>query len=187
MKPTLNSVFPKLELGKYQNMVVDSIKLNKKSRSMELALEENIDDNAIEKLEDKIKEYLGLSAIYIKSKQEIEDEKLWANSKNYNSEFQRQIKASLENHHSSDDAPSVANNEFMGKARIKNVIYGRSIRGMLSPISSINEDSGNVCFEGEIFNVETKDIHSKKTEKDFLLIMLYITDYKVSVSCQLFI
>ena len=186
MKPTLKSVFPGVELGKNSDLTVDSINLSKKRRSMELALEECIDDKTAEHLEETLKDFLELSSIHIKGRQELEDEKLWASSRSYNTEFQRQIRESLSNH-SDTGSDSDAKGVFMGKARVKSVIYGRSIRDFLVPISSIDENSGSVCFEGEIFNVETKDIHSKKTEKDFLLVMIDVTDYNDSVSCQLFI
>ena len=186
MKPTLKSIFPTIELGKNSNLTVDSIKLSKKRRSLDLTLEECIDDKTAEQLEGALKDFLELSGIHIKGRQELEDEKLWASTRCYNTEFQNQIKESLLPN-SRTDSDSGTNKAFMGKARVKSVIYGRSIRDFLVPISSIDENSGNVCFEGEIFNVETKDIHSKKTEKDFLLVMIDVTDYNDSVSCQLFI
>ena len=128
---------------------------------MEIILDDDFEESDVEAAEEKIKEFARLSSINIKSKKQADDEKIWANSRSYNLEFQKQVKAALEKSTNNEESkdPSV----FMGKARVKEVIFGRSIRDFLVPISSISEESGNVCFEGEIFGVETKDIHSKKT------------------------
>ena len=172
-------------MGNAGKCTVHNIEIDKKIRSMEIILDDDFEESDVEAAEEKIKEFARLSSINIKSKKQADDEKIWANSRSYNLEFQKQVKAALEKSTNNEESkdPSV----FMGKARVKEVIFGRSIRDFLVPISSISEESGNVCFEGEIFGVETKDIHSKKTEKDFLLVLIDVTDFNDSISCQLFI
>ena len=49
------------------------------------------------------------------------------------------------------------------------MIYDPSIRDYLTPISEITEESGYVCFYGEVIGVECREIKSKKTEKEFFI------------------
>ena len=183
MKPKLRTVFPGVNLGVNGDLTVNSIKMSKKRRSVEMTIVDDIDDVTAEKLEGLIGEFYSLSSIHIKSKREVEEEKIWANAQSYEREFQQNITRSLIKTSQEDGE----NNVFMGRARVKEMIYGRAIRDFLVPISSIDDTASNVCFEGEIFGVETKDIHSKKTQKNFFLLMIDITDYQDSISAQLFI
>ncbi len=70
---------------------------------------------------------------------------------------------------------------------VSETLCGRSFRGELVPIRSLNENSGFVIVRGHVFGFEARDIKSRKTEKEFHLITFDITDYDDSVSVQLFI
>ncbi len=184
MKPKLSTVFPIFSNSQIGEHIVESVKINKKHRSMDITLEENLPDNELEELEERIRNYYNLISVRIKNQHDIINDKIWANANNYNYQFQQQIKNNINKQNSSGNILSDAS---LGKAYVKEMIYGRSIRDDLIPIKAIDEDSGTVCFAGEIFNVETKEIKSKKTEKEFFLCVFDITDYQDSITAQLFI
>ena len=181
MKPRLNSVFPGISIA--GSSVIDNIKLSKNNRSMEIILDCNISDHELDKLEDEIKDRYNLTSVLIKTHDDIIHEKIWANAYKYNKEFQAQIAQSLKN----SNQIGIENDPDRKKAVIRDMIYGRSIRDYLTPIFKITEDSGYVCFYGEITKIECKEIKSKKTEKEFFIAKFDITDYQDSITSQLFI
>ena len=184
MKPKLGTVFPIFNNTDASEYTVESVKINKKYKSMDITLKDSLSDAELLMLEDKIKNHYNLTSVIIKNLDDIVQERIWSNAKSYNEEFQKSIAKNLENKKRSE-------NNFISSAEskgyIKEMIYGRSIRDLMIPISSIDENSGRVCFMGEIFSIETKEIKSKKTETEFFLFIIDITDYQDSVTAQLFI
>lgn len=174
MKPLLSTVFPDLPGNISKNFTAESIKISKKYRSVELIICEDITDIELDKLETSIKDIYNLSTVHV-----MKSEKF-----SINSSFSDELYV-LEN-----KPKNVLNKPEIQKerpAQIKEMIYGRSIRDYLSPISSITEDSQWVCFQGDIFGIETREIKSKKNEKEYFLLVIDITDYYDSISAQLFI
>ncbi len=181
MKPRLNAVFPGISCA--GNSGVDNIKLSKEKKSMEIVLDCTVTNQELDRLENEIREKFHLNSVLIKTHEDIMQEKIWANAYQYNKEFQEQIARSLRTLDNPDENISFEKK----KSIIKEMIYGRPIRDYLTPISYITEDSGFVCFYGEVTRVECKEIKSKKTEKEFFIAKFDITDYQDSITAQLFI
>lgn len=183
MKPSLYEVFPLIDKKIIKNNTVDSIKISKKDRRMELVIKDDFTDEELDLLEENIKLKYNIKNVLVRNKSDVLDEKIWKKARLYDEEFKKQIEETLKNQENSDSVP----NFNLGKAHIKEMIHGRTIRDNLMPIRAISEKSQRVCFEGEIFNIETKEIKSKKTEKEFFLAIIDITDYNDSITAQLFI
>ncbi|MFZ5966549.1 MAG: PolC-type DNA polymerase III [Bacillota bacterium] len=64
----------------------------------------------------------------------------------------------------------------------KGIILGKSFRDEIIPLSTINEESGIVAVEGEIFNLETRELKNGK-----ILFTLSITDYTNSLAVKAFV
>ncbi len=183
MKPLLSSVFPDLPENITKNKTVETIKISKKYRSIELVLKEELSDFELEKLENEIKEHYNLTTVHIKDTKEFERVNSFSDAQKYNQEFYASINETINNSILNDGDE----NSNKKRAVIKEMIYGRAIRDYLTPISSIDEQTDRVCFQGDIFGIETKEIKSKKNEKEYFLLVIDITDYSDSISAQLFI
>jgi len=171
MKPKLKVIFP--DYNGDNKIEVEKIKISRNHRRMELILNENIDDDIIDNFEEKIRSKYHLTGIHIRTKDEI------------TAKPEEIFSMPVISFSQKDDSPKKI--VTLGKPRIDEMLYGRSIRDDLVPISSINENSDRVCFMGEIFGVEYKEIKSKKTEKEFHLFVIDVTDYNDSISAQVFI
>ncbi len=64
------------------------------------------------------------------------------------------------------------------------VIFGRSISGAetIVSIDDLNEESGRVLIKGDIFYQESKTLNNGKK-----ILSFYVTDYKNSITCKLFL
>ena len=177
MKPEISSVFPfakNTEIGGYH---IENIKVSKHLRKMQLIIEEEITDEQKAFAEAFLKEKLRLFGVSVFRKSEIITEEI-ATDDNEESE--------------SNDGKQVIQRpkrivRDLGNAMPGDVIYGNSIRSPLMPISEINESSGVVCFCGTVFGFDTREIKSKKSGKEFTLVMLDVTDFEDSISVQFFI
>ena len=64
------------------------------------------------------------------------------------------------------------------------VVFGKEIKsGNFDKISRINETSGNVLLQGELFK---KDIDARETRNGKYIVTFDITDYEGSITCKLF-
>ena len=171
MKPKLKIVFP--QYNGAQRIEVEKIKISKNHRRMELILNENIDDNILDDFEDKLRSHYHLTSIHIRGKDDLQKEN------------ESDVIYMPTSDITAEDISS--HRTTLGKARVEEMLYGRSIRDDLVPISSIDDTSDRVCFKGEIFGVEYKEIKSKKNDKEYHLFVIDITDYNDSISAQVFI
>ncbi len=171
MKPNIKVIFPQYEGNK--KIEIEKIKISKNHRRMEIVLSDNIDENLLVDFEEKIMNKYHLTGVDVRCREEV--------SRGEKEDFF--IPQSIGSVGESKPKERV----HMGRAEISEMIYGRSIREELVPISSIDETSDKVCFRGEIFGIEYKEIKSRKTEKEFHLFIIDITDYNDSISVQLFI
>ncbi len=174
MHPKIDVVFSGVDSGKLSDICVRKIKISKSRRRMEVLLEQNAAESELEKFENELSKYYRLNGVHIKNEvpQKHEAEK---------------ITVSLPQTAESRNAKKQQTVRDLGKAEVDEMLHGTSIRDDLVPISSIDENSARVCFKGEIFGIETKDITSKKTEKQFHLFIIDITDYNDSITVQLFL
>ena len=62
------------------------------------------------------------------------------------------------------------------------VVMGKAVTKDLTPIEMITTESGNVAFEGEVFNLD-----SRTTKNDSQLVSIYITNKKTSICAKAFV
>ncbi len=180
MKPSLKTIFPELSGEIVKDYTAENIKISKKYRSIELVIREDITDAESDKLENAIKEQYNLSTVFIKKLKSNSDS--FSGAEKYNQEFYASVNKTLETTNSQEKSSL-----YKKYATIKEMIYGRTIRDYITPILSIDEQTGFVCFQGDIFGIETKEIKSKKNDKEYFLLIIDVTDYQDSITCQLFI
>ncbi len=172
MKPNIKVIFPEYDGEK--KIEIESIKISKNHRRMELVLSNDIDEKIIDDFEEAIKKKYHLTSVHIKIAPSPQD-----NIKDSDDDFsyvKSYTKKSLTESKTSYE-----------KAKVEEMIFGRSIRDNLVPISSITEESDMVCFRAEIFGIEYKKIKSKKNDNEYHLFMIDVTDYNDSISVQVFI
>lgn len=63
----------------------------------------------------------------------------------------------------------------------RNLIYGKKITMPMSPLESINKESGEVAIEGEVFKLDNKDTKTGKK-----IVSIYITNEETSVYIKCF-
>ncbi|WP_083273296.1 PolC-type DNA polymerase III [Geosporobacter ferrireducens] len=63
----------------------------------------------------------------------------------------------------------------------KNIILGKKFQDYSIPIASISEESGIVVIEGEIFDIETRELKNGK-----ILFTMSMTDYDSSIGAKIF-
>ncbi len=171
MKPTIGSVFSGVD-PQISDYHIENIKLSKQRKAMQLFLTEEISAEQKEEVARILKNQLNLNNVMVFNTEKTEDD------------IQNQEELFVQRNTVKKTTEPVRD---LGKAHTKVPIYGSLIRSTLVPIKSITEESGTVCFEGTVFSFETKDIKSKKTDKEYHLIMFDITDFEDSVSVQFFI
>lgn len=170
MKPNISVVFP--EYSGDKRIAVRKVKISKNHRKMEILLEEEIDDALLAELENNIKNKYHLTSVHIicpKEETAVREEFTFSAGSASEEKLHKPQYASL------------------GRVRVHEMLYGRTIRDELQPISSINEQSDRVCFSGEIFGIEYKEIKSKKNDKEYRLFVIDVTDFNDSISAQIFL
>ncbi len=175
MHPKVNIVFKGISGGKIADIGVSKIKLSKSRRRMEVLLEDNAANEELDKFEHELMKYYKLNGVHVKNNDEVQKKR----------ELPRMV-IQMPKKQASLSEEGNTSSDTLGKAEIDEMLYGTTIRDELVPISSITENSARVCFRGEIFGIETKDITSKKTEKQFHLFVIDVTDYSDSITIQLF-
>ncbi len=174
MKPDIKVILP---YGGNERIEVNKIKISKNHRSMEVELKENMSEAELVDLEEKIKSKYHLVSVHLKCPEDAEIKK----------EREMFVPVVSETSSFAAENPVHRTSGSTRRAHVSEMIYGRTIRGNLTEISNIDENSGFVVFEGELTRVELKSIHSKKTDKDYNIFEMDITDYKDSISAQVFL
>ncbi len=174
MKPIIKSVFPFSDGLEIADMHIDKIQLSKHLRKMQIILDEEISNDAKAEAVKAFKEHLHLKQVFLKKAEKTEPEG-------------EEAIENIEIEEKADRTLPVREVRDLGKAHSSGVIYGGTIRSTLIPISAISDSSDTVCFEGMVFEVETKEIKSKKSGKEFLLVLLDVTDFTDSISVQFFV
>lgn len=174
MKPTIGSVFQGVnpDIADYH---IENIEISKLRKTMKLFLCEALDDQTRDFVESILKNHLKLNKVSVVIKDEEDD---------FGGDGVEDFKVDTQNTTQKLQKIPVRD---LGKAHTNKPIYGGLIRSTLVPISTINEDSGSVCFEGTVFSFETRDIKSKKSGKEYHLITLDVTDFESSISVEFFI
>ena len=176
MKPSIDAVFPGIDSEGLKDKHVQKIRLSRSRRRMEILLEETAAHDALAQFEEKLEKYYHLNSVQIREKEET------VKMPSPVSHFVQKVHPAA-----SEELPEKKEKIPLGRAMVTEMLYGSAIRDDLTTISDINDSSDRVCFYGEIFGIETKDITSKKTEKSFHLFVIDVTDYQDSISIQIFL
>ncbi len=183
MKPNIGIVFPGIKNPEMAEKSIQKIKISRHRRKMEVFLEEEAAQEAVQKLEEQLRRGYRLSSVHVVDSREAKLAREQAQA------LRMQETEKQEEGGGVQEAVTARKKRViidLGKAQITEMIYGSAIRDALVPISSIDENADKVCFAGEIFGIEYKDIKSRKTEKEFHIVMLDVTDYEDSISVQMF-
>ncbi len=183
MKPKLNVIFPLIEDPRIADLTVEQMSVSKERRRVKLTFGERLPD-----------EYTNLIVNQLTSIYKLEQVKVIFEEPQIHKEKEK-LEFVKENNDTVDPVPEASYKAVQNKATVSEeqhvivneTLYGRGIRGFLSPISSINEESGKVIFRGQVFGVEIKDITSRKTGKEFHIIVFDMTDFYDSISVQIFV
>ena len=173
MRPKLGTVFPEIIDSDLAEIEVEHIVVSKERRSVNITFPFELKDELSERISKKIKDFYKLERVNIScmvQEQEKDTEtKVYAVSDNAEEEHK-------------DTYTPVPKERVM----ISDMLYGRGIRDYITPLNEVKDDMQNVAVRGQIFGIETKDIKSKKTEKEYHLVLMDITDFTDSISVQLF-
>ena len=179
LKPKLGTVFPKITDTEISNLTIEKISVSKNKRSMKLLLGQGTSRELMDKAAEAVKTSCGLHDIEVKE----------ANSSDIEYERKHNVMIyEVDNSHEAENIGRAANQiKVIGKANVSEMLYGRPIRDDIISISSINENSGRVTFSGKVFGLDEREIKSRKTEKEYHLVVMDITDMHDSISAKMFI
>ncbi len=173
MKPSIGVLFPQItdaEIAKYE---VENIALFKASRKMKVVLTDSAPGFVKEKIAAEIKRICALSEIEVDTAGRHEASDAARNVVYYKSHTDEKTSAG---------APHVA-----GRVDVSEMLYGKPIRSNAVTMRSINEDSGYCTVTGRVFSYDDRELTSKKTEKQFHLVTMDMTDNTDSITIKLFI
>ena len=177
MKPKLSVIFDLITDPRIKDIQVEKMSVSRHRRRVWLTFSEKLDDSIAYLIESEIKRIYHLESVKIDYVREVTyptDESFYIPAP----------EAPPEEIHLEQAQQAGDNSRHVVASE---VFCGRAIRGTLTPINAVNENSGFVVVRGHVFGVETKDIKSRKTEKEFHLVTFDITDYEDSISVQLFV
>ena len=145
MKPSINSVFPWLNKEELKECFVERIRISKHFKKMQIIITEELLPSVKLECEKLFCRYYKMNNVIIKTA-DVDDI----------NEFE-EVDYDIQYNNETPSGPKYIPRD-LGKAHSGNVIYGGSVRSNLVPISSINDGSKDVCFEGYVFEFEEKDI-----------------------------
>ena len=177
LKPKLSVIFDLITDPRIKDIQVEKMSVSRHRRRVWLTFSEKLDDSIAYLIESEIKRIYHLESVKIDYVREVTyptDESFYIPA----------LEAPPEEIHLEQAQQAGDNSRHVVASE---VFCGRAIRGTLTPINAVNENSGFVVVRGHVFGVETKDIKSRKTEKEFHLVTFDITDYEDSISVQLFV
>ena len=181
MKPKLSVIFDLITDPRIKDITVEKLSVSKHRRRVWLTFEQKLDDTTADLVVSELKRIYRLDSINIDYVQTVDT---------YPDDGNLMYVQNADN--SSDEQPSskadsASKRVYVGHVMTNDVLYGRGIRGELTPISAIHENSGQVVVRGYVFNMEIRDVTSRKTQKQFHIITFDITDYQDSVTVQMFV
>ena len=173
MKPRFSAVFPHIRDNSIADVEVEKIFMSKTSRSMRLILGEETTDRQLAVIKAQLERSMRLRSISCER-------------------FTRQSLTERRNV-IVYDAPADEENgsgrkvPHVGEAvEVDSMLIGRPIKGRTVAIHSLHEESGRVIIRGRVFSFEDRDITSKKTEKQYHLVTMNITDLTDSITMKMF-
>lgn len=176
MNPRVGNVFPIIMGEEIRSLAVDKIQLSMIGRKMRIYFKNGTSPDSAAAAASAIKSayHLGEVAYDINAKREISDKNIMIYDPETNPETAAEVY----------DAPR---KRVLGRANVVDMLYGKPIHDEITAIASINENSGRVTFSGRVFAVDEREIASKKSEKNFHLVTMDITDNTDSISVKMFV
>ncbi|MCH5210775.1 MAG: PolC-type DNA polymerase III [Oscillospiraceae bacterium] len=175
LKPKLGVLFPQIMDSEISELQVEKISVSKNRRKIKILLGSDTSSYLASKIESALKKACNLSEVIVAIKEP--DKEIDRNVMIYEVERGQENKIMSES----------AGTEYVGKADVSSMLYGRPIKDSIVSIRSINDNSGRVTISGKVFFVDERSITSKKTGKEFHLVTMDITDNSDSISAKLFI
>lgn len=175
MRPKVGTVFPEITDFELSALEIEHIVVSKERRSVNITFPFELANDLADTLSKKLKSIYKLERVNISCMIESHKD---------NTDDGVKYVIHQDNLTENKDAYTPKVKEHI---IISDMLYGRGIRDYLTPISDIHDEMQNVVVRGQIFAFETKDIKSKKNDKEYHLILMDITDFTDSVSVQLFI
>ncbi len=174
LKPKLGVIFPQITDSDISEIYVEKISVSKNRRKIKLLLAPDTSAYLASKAESAVKKVCNLTDVIAAVKKNetdsSENEMVYVVKKGENGKYN-----------------SLSENRYVGKTDAVDVLYGRPINDSIVSIRSINNNSGRVAVCGKVFFLDERSISSKKTGKEYHLILLDITDNDDSISAKLFI
>ena len=178
MKPRIETVFKEIDDEEIKELAIEKIMLSKNRRQMKIIFEKGTSRYLMDKAGSAVKKACNLMKVITEAEAgekennvmmyEVEKTENTASEESFSHEGKKPVRR-------------------MGKAEVTNMLYGRAIHGDITPLASVNANSGRVIVTGRIFNAEEREITSKKSGKQFHLITMDITDMTDSISMKMFI
>lgn len=179
MKPKLGTVFPAVTDSEIAGLTIEKISVSRAKRSAQIIFGRGTEQFLAEKAAYAVKEACGLYEVTASVAEE--DEVDVARQRNV------MVYEVEQGHEEIMMNRPAAGPKIVGKATVSDMLYGRPIKDNIIAISSINESSGRVTFSGKVFSLDERVIKSKKTGKEFHLLVMDITDNDDSISAKMFI
>ncbi len=177
MSPKLGSIFPNLMGEEIRAAAVDKIQLSKSSRRMRIIFENSVSEDIASRAAQAVKAACNLNEVIyeINQKKALSDKNVMV------------YEVSEAENTDNPEEPQKQRKKTLGKANVTEMLYGKAIHDDITAIASINEEAGRVTFSGKVFAVDEREIKSKKTEKEFHLITMDVTDNTDSISVKMFV
>lgn len=179
MKPKLGTVFPNVTDSSVTDLTIEKISVSRNKRSIDMVLGKDTPSELIERAAAAVKAACALFDVSASAAKESDIEV--ARKRNI------MLYEVAEGHEDIMKNTPAFGPKFAGKVTVSDMLYGRPIRGDAISISSINENSGTVIFSGRVFELDEREITSKKTGKVFHLITMDITDNSDSITIKMFV
>ncbi len=179
MKPKLGTVFPNVTDSSVTDLIIEKISVSRNKRSINMVLGKDTPPELTERAAAAVKAACALFEVSASAAKESDIEV--ARKRNI------MLYEVAEGHEDIMKSAPAFGPKFVGKVTVSDMLYGRPIRGDAISVSSINENSGTVIFSGRVFDLDEREITSKKNGKTYHLITMDVTDNSDSVTVKMFI
>ncbi len=175
LKPKLGVLFPQIHDNEISNLIVEKISVSKNRRKIKLTLMSDASEYVISRVQSSIKKACNLTEVIVTSahKDALPDKNVMIYT--------------VENEQGNQALNNGIASEYVGKAEVSDMLYGRPIKDRIVSIRSVNNNSGRITVSGKVFFLDERSVTSKKTGKEFHLVSISVTDNTDSISAKLFI
>ncbi|MCD8391327.1 MAG: PolC-type DNA polymerase III [Firmicutes bacterium] len=177
MKPSIGAIFPQITDDEIKNFTIDKIAVSKNKRKMKIRLVEETSQFIMDKVGEEIKRVCRLTDIFV----------VPAVAADNDDNRKKNVVYYEKPSDTGNSQNGGAEKTVIGRVDVSDMIYGRSIRGEVITINSVNENTGYCNISGKVFSADEREITSKKNQKHFHLVKFDITDGTNSITAKMFI